>query len=47
MMCGTRKFALEYLSRDDLCSLTKECAEITGIPYVMDLDKDEVDKILG
>jgi glutamate synthase domain-containing protein 2 len=47
LMCGARKFDLEYLSRDDLCSLSKECTEITGIPYVMDLDKDEVDKILG
>lgn len=47
LMCGARKFALEYLSRDDLASLTKECAEITGIPYIMDLDRDEVDKILG
>ena len=47
LMCGIRKFALEHLSRDDLASLTKECAEITGIPYVMDLDQDEVDKILG
>jgi glutamate synthase domain-containing protein 2 len=47
LMCGARKFALEYLDRDDLASLTRECAEITGIPYVMDLDSDEVDKILG
>jgi glutamate synthase domain-containing protein 2 len=47
LMCGARKFSLEYLSRDDLVSLTKEAAEITGIPYVMDLDAEEVDKILG
>ena len=47
LMCGARKFALEHLSRDDLASLTKECAEITGIPYIMDLDRDEVEKILG
>lgn len=47
LMCGARKFSLEYLSRDDLVSLTKEAAEITGIPYVMDLDAEEVDRILG
>jgi glutamate synthase domain-containing protein 2 len=47
LMCGTRKFALEYLGRDDLASLTKEAAEITGIPYIMDIDREEVDKILG
>lgn len=46
LMCGSRKFALEHMTRDDLACLTKESAEITGIPYVMDLDKKEVDKIL-
>jgi glutamate synthase domain-containing protein 2 len=47
LMAGARKFALEHLSRDDLISLTKDVAEVTGIPYVMDADADEVDKILG
>jgi glutamate synthase domain-containing protein 2 len=47
LMAGIRKFALKYITRDDLFSLTKECAEVTGIPYVMDVDKEEVSKILG
>jgi glutamate synthase domain-containing protein 2 len=47
LMAGARKFALEHLTRDDLIALTKEASEITGIPYVMDSDKEEVDKILG
>ncbi len=47
MMAGERKFALEHLTRDDLIALTKEAAEITGIPYVMDSDKEKVDEILG
>jgi hypothetical protein len=47
LMAGERKFALEHVTRNDLISLTKEAAEITGIPYVMDSDKEEVDKILG
>ncbi len=46
LMAGSRKFALEYMSRNDLASLTRECAEITDIPYVMDLDKEEVEEIL-
>jgi glutamate synthase domain-containing protein 2 len=46
LMCGSRKFALEYISRDDLSALTQEAAEISGIQYVMDLDKAEVDEIL-
>lgn len=47
LMCGARKFALEYISRSDLAALTREAAEISGIPYVMDLDAEEVDRILG
>jgi len=38
---------LKYISRDDLCALTQEAAEASGIPYVMDSDREEVDKILG
>jgi len=47
LMAGERKFALKYLSRDDLVSLTEECAKVTGIPYVMDSDREEVEKILA
>jgi len=46
LMCGSRKFSLEYISRDDLAALTQEAADISGIKYVMDLDKAEVDEIL-
>jgi glutamate synthase domain-containing protein 2 len=46
LMAGSRKFALEYMTRDDLTSLTRECSEVTGIPYVMDLDKQQVEEIL-
>jgi glutamate synthase domain-containing protein 2 len=47
LMAGARKFALTYVSRDDLCSLTREASEMSGIPYVMDVDKQEVETILG
>lgn len=46
-MCGNRKFNLNYIERSDLVSLTKEAAEVSGIPYVMDCDREEVDQILG
>lgn len=46
-MAGERKFALKYIERDDLVALTREAADISGIPYVMDSDKEEIDKILG
>ena len=48
LMCGSRKFGLEYITRVDMAELTtKEAAEISGIDYVMDSDKEEVDRILG
>jgi len=46
LMCGSRKFALEHISRDDLAALTKESAEISGIQYITDVDKKEVEAIL-
>ncbi|MFZ2089779.1 MAG: FMN-binding glutamate synthase family protein [Desulfobaccales bacterium] len=46
-MAGARKFALEYISRDDLVALTREASDVSGIPYVMDSDREEIDRILG
>jgi glutamate synthase domain-containing protein 2 len=45
-MAGARKFALQHVSRDDLCSLTREAADVSGIPFVMDVDREQVDRIL-
>jgi len=47
LMAGERKFALKYITRDDIVALTRESADISGIPYVMESDKKEVDRILG
>ncbi|MFN3531350.1 MAG: FMN-binding glutamate synthase family protein [Candidatus Brocadia sp.] len=46
LMCGARKFALEYLTRDDIVTLTREAAEVTGIKYIMDADNEEAEQIL-
>jgi glutamate synthase domain-containing protein 2 len=46
LMAGNRKFALSYITRDDIAALTKPAAEISGISYIMDVDKSEVAKIL-
>ena len=46
-MAGTRKFGLEHIKRDDIFALTREAADISGIDYVMDADKEEIEKILG
>ncbi|MCG2825994.1 MAG: glutamate synthase-related protein, partial [Thermoplasmatales archaeon] len=47
IMAGCRNFALEYISRDDIAAITREASEISGIRYVMDIDEEEVNKILG
>lgn len=47
LMTGNRKFALKYIERSDITAITKEAAEVSGIDYVMDLDKDEVENIMN
>jgi glutamate synthase domain-containing protein 2 len=47
LMGGARKFALKYIERDDITALTEEASSVSGIPYVMDIDKQEVDNILN
>ncbi len=47
LMAGSRTFATKYMTRNDLCCLTQESADVTGIPYVMDLDEEAVDKLLA
>ena len=47
LMAGERKFALDFVSRNDLFALTREAADVSGIPYVMEADMEEVEKILG
>jgi glutamate synthase domain-containing protein 2 len=46
IMAGSRKFATPYITRDDVAALTPEAAAITGLPHVMDADREEVDRIL-
>ena len=45
-MAGSRKFSLEHISRDDIASLTHEATEISGIQYIMDVDKEAVEELL-
>jgi glutamate synthase domain-containing protein 2 len=46
LMAGSRRFALQYISREDIAALTTEAVAISGIRHVMDVDKDEVEAIL-
>jgi len=47
LMCGNRKFALDYITRDDIAALTKEAAEVSGISHVMEADREAVEWILN
>lgn len=47
LMCGARIFGTEHFSRRCISSLTKECAEISRIPYIMEYEKEEAEKILN
>ena len=44
---GARCFSLPEITRQELMSLTEECAKVTGIPYLMDCYRDEAIKILN
>ncbi len=46
-MAGSRKFSLEYITRDDIAALTREAADISGIPYITEMDKQEAEEILN
>ncbi len=47
LMAGARKFALSYITRDDIGALTQDAARISGIKYIQDIDKEEAEKILN
>jgi len=47
LMAGSRRFSLDFMSRNDLAALTPEAAAIADIPYIMDVDKAEAEKIFA
>jgi hypothetical protein len=47
LMAGARCFNIEAISRNELMSLTEECARVTGIPYLMDCYRGEALDILN
>jgi glutamate synthase domain-containing protein 2 len=46
LMAGARRFNLSVITRNELMSLTEECAKVTGIPYLMDCYREEALQIL-
>jgi len=47
LMAGSRNFTLDTISRVDIMALTREAADVTGIPYVMDAYKEEAEAIIS
>lgn len=47
LMAGARCFNVDSITRNDLMSLTEECAKVTGIPYIMDSYRKEALKIIN
>jgi glutamate synthase domain-containing protein 2 len=47
LMAGSRRFNVGVISRNDLMSLTEECARVSGIPYLMSCYREEALKILN
>ncbi len=46
LMAGARCFNVPAITRRELMSLTEECANVTGIPYLMDAYREEAMAIL-
>ena len=46
IMAGSRKFSLEHICRDDIAAMTPEASQISGITYIMDVDREQVSFLL-
>ncbi|HUT89121.1 MAG TPA: FMN-binding glutamate synthase family protein [Thermoguttaceae bacterium] len=46
MMAGARCFNVPSITRREIMSLTRECADVTGIPFLMDAYREEAEAIL-
>ena len=47
LMAGSRSFRVDKITRRDLMALTPEAANVSGIPYVMDAYREEMEKIIN
>jgi glutamate synthase domain-containing protein 2 len=46
LMSGSRKFDVPSISRNDVFALTEEAAQISGLQYVMDVQREEAMRII-
>ncbi len=47
LMAGARAFNVNAIGRNDLMSLSEDCTKVTGIPYIMDANREEAMAILN
>jgi len=47
LMALCRKYQLDCIERDDIIPLTRESAEITGLTRIMDMDSEEIKKMIN
>jgi glutamate synthase domain-containing protein 2 len=46
LMAGARSFRIDKITRKDLMALTEDAAKVSGIPYVMNAYREEMERIL-
>jgi len=46
LMALCRKYQLNRITRDDIIPLTKESAKVTGLTRIMEMDLEEIDKMI-
>jgi glutamate synthase domain-containing protein 2 len=47
LMSGSRKFDIPSIARSDVFALTEEAARVSGLTYVMDVQRDEAMRIIS
>jgi glutamate synthase domain-containing protein 2 len=47
LMAGSRNYNLSTISRDDVMALTRQAAEVSGLPYVTEAYRDEAMEIIS
>lgn len=46
LMAGARKFKINLIGREDIAAITERAANVTGIPFIADIESDVMEKIL-
>jgi glutamate synthase domain-containing protein 2 len=47
LMAGSRKFGCSHIARSDIAALTKEASDLSGITYIMDVDREAASALMN